>query len=128
MTNQGRRIIVNAHERSYKNGEKYLETLYGMGEKALQALIIIVIGYVVYKIFDKLFTKFIEKSSQDEIVLNFFKTIIKTVFIVIIAIMALSQLGINTSSILAIFTAASAAFALLLKTHSQASLMVLSSY
>lgn len=115
MTNQGRRIIVNAHERSYKNGEKYLETLYGMGEKALQALIIIVIGYVVYKIFDKLFTKFIEKSSQDEIVLNFFKTIIKTVFIVIIAIMALSQLGINTSSILAIFTAASAAFALAIK-------------
>ena len=95
--------------------EKYLETLYGMGEKALQALIIIVIGYVVYKIFDKLFTKFIEKSSQDEIVLNFFKTIIKTVFIVIIAIMALSQLGINTSSILAIFTAASAAFALAIK-------------
>lgn len=86
--------------------KKYLETLYGMGEKALQALIIIVIGYIVYKIFDKLFTKFIEKSSQDEIVLNFFKTIIKTVFIVIIAIMALSQLGINTSSILAIFTAA----------------------
>ncbi len=95
--------------------EKYLETLYGMGEKALQALIIIVIGYIVYKIFDKLFTKFIEKSSQDEIVLNFFKTIIKTVFIVIIAIMALSQLGINTSSILAIFTAASAAFALAIK-------------
>ena len=92
--------------------EKYLETLYGMGEKALQALIIIVIGYIVYKIFDKLFTKFIEKSSQDEIVLNFFKTIIKTVFIVIIA---LSQLGINTSSILAIFTAASAAFALAIK-------------
>ena len=81
--------------------KKYLETFYGMGEKALQALIIIVIGYIVYKIFDKLFTKFIEKSSQDEIVLNFFKTIIKTVFIVIIAIMALSQLGINTSSILA---------------------------
>ena len=48
--------------------KKYLETLYGMGEKALQALIIVVIGYVVYKIFDKLFTKFIEKSSQDEIV------------------------------------------------------------
>lgn len=95
--------------------KKYLETLYGMGEKALQALIIVVIGYVVYKIFDKLFTKFIEKSSQDEIVLNFFKTIIKTVFIVIIAIMALSQLGINTSSILAIFTAASAAFALAIK-------------
>ena len=95
--------------------KKYLETLYGMGEKALQALIIIVIGYIVYKIFDKLFTKFIEKSSQDEIVLNFFKTIIKTVFIVIIAIMALSQLGINTSSILAIFTAASAAFALAIK-------------
>ena len=91
--------------------KKYLETLYGMGEKALQALIIIVIGYIVYKIFDKLFTKFIEKSSQDEIVLNFFKT----VFIVIIAIMALSQLGINTSSILAIFTAASAAFALAIK-------------
>ena len=92
--------------------EKYLKTLYGMGEKALQALIIIVIGYIVYKIFDKLFTKFIEKSSQDEIVLNFFKTIIKTVFI---AIMALSQLGINTNSILAIFTAASAAFALAIK-------------
>ena len=34
--------------------KKYLETLYGMGEKALQALIIIVIGYIVYKIFDKL--------------------------------------------------------------------------
>ena len=68
--------------------EKYLETLYGLGEKALQALIIIIIGYIVYKIFDKLFTKFIEKSSQDEIVLNFFKTIIKTVFIVILAIMA----------------------------------------
>ena len=44
--------------------KKYLETLYGMGEKALQALIIIVIGYVVYKIFDKLFTKFIEKQGK----------------------------------------------------------------
>ena len=80
--------------------EKYLETLYGMGEKALQALIIIVIGYIVYKIFDKLFTKFIEKSSQDEIVLNFFKTIIKTVFIVIIAIILLAVLGKLTNSLM----------------------------
>lgn len=95
--------------------QKYIDTLYTLGEKALQALIIIVIGYFAYRILDKLFNKFIEKSSQDEIVLNFFRTIFKAVFIVIIAMMALSQIGINTSSILAVFTAASAAFALAVK-------------
>ena len=62
-----------------------------------------------------MFDKFIEKTQYDEIVLRFIRTIIKLSFGIIIGIMALGELGVNVTTLIAIFTTAAAAIALAFK-------------
>ena len=91
--------------------EKLVSNLSHLGE----ALLVLAIGLLIAKMASKVIMKFIEKSNYDEIILNFIHTCMKTVFYIIVVMMALSQLGVNISSLLAVFTTISAAFALALK-------------
>ncbi|MBP3276050.1 mechanosensitive ion channel domain-containing protein [Kandleria sp.] len=95
--------------------EKYLEKLFDLGEHLIAAAIIVLIGYLIYRIVAKMFDKFIEKTQYDEIVLRFIRTMIKLSFGIIIGIMALGELGVNVTTLIAIFTTAAAAIALAFK-------------
>ncbi|HAD23155.1 MAG TPA: hypothetical protein DCF47_03410, partial [Kandleria vitulina] len=57
--------------------EKYLEKLFDLGEHLIVAAVIVLIGYLIYRIVAKMFDKFIEKTQYDEIVLRFIRTMIK---------------------------------------------------
>ena len=95
--------------------EKFLNRYGDNLERLVSALLILLIGYWVSKVIRKITMAYIEKSNHDEIVLNFFHTIIKVVFTIIIILTALSTLGVDMTSLVAMFTAAAAAIALAVK-------------
>ncbi len=99
-----------------QNFLKIVVNKYGaLGEQVFNALIILAVGWVLSNLISKLIVKFIEKSNKDEIVLEFFHTVLVVAFKIVVVLMALSQLGLNMTSLVAMFTAAAAAFALALK-------------
>lgn len=95
--------------------EKLIESIFDNLMRLGQALLIIAIGYLIAKIVSKFIMKAISKSNHDEIILNFFHTCLKVAFGIMVAMMALAQLGVNVTSLVALFTTASAAIALALK-------------
>jgi len=95
--------------------EKLLEALVSLAQSALHALLIIVIGYVVYKLIRKMTTRLVEKSPVDPIIVDFVNNILKFCFMIVVGIMALDALGVNMTSVTAVFTAAAAAIALAAK-------------
>lgn len=95
--------------------EKFIESLFDNLIHLGQALLIILIGYIISKVVSKFIMRAIQKSNHDEIILNFFHTCLRVGFGIVVAMMALSQLGVNVTSLLAVFTTVSAAIALALK-------------
>lgn len=95
--------------------EKFIESLFDNLIHLGQALLIVAIGYLISKIVSKFIMRAIQKSNRDEIILNFFHTCLRVGFGIVVAMMALSQLGVNVTSLLAVFTTVSAAIALALK-------------
>lgn len=95
--------------------EKFIESLFDNLIHLGQALLIILIGYIISKVVSKFIMRAIQKSNRDEIILNFFHTCLRVGFGIVVAMMALSQLGVNVTSLLAVFTTVSAAIALALK-------------
>lgn len=81
----------------------------------LSALLIIVVGFFVTKFIIHIFTKAVKKKNIDASLLKFFIRIIKTACYIIIAMSALTQLGVPTTGLIAGFSAAAAALALALK-------------
>lgn len=79
------------------------------------ALLIIAIGLLVTHLIAYFFGKAMKKTNVDASLINFFKRVIRIVCYVIIAISALSNLGISTTGIIASFSAVAAGFALALK-------------
>ena len=89
----------------------WIDALINIGE----AVLILLIGFLITIIITKLFVKGMQKTQVDPSLINFFKRVIRIVCYVIIFISALSQLGISTTGIIASFSAVAAAFALALK-------------
>lgn len=94
---------------------EFMNSVINNGIHAFEALLIVLAGYIISKIGNRIIKKMIEKSNRDEIMLDFLHTCLKVAFWIIIAIMALAQLGVNITSLLAVFTTLSAAVALALK-------------
>lgn len=94
---------------------EFMNSVINNGIHAFEALLIVLAGYIISKIGNRIIKKMIKKSNRDEIMLDFLHTCLKVAFWIIIAIMALAQLGVNITSLLAVFTTLSAAVALALK-------------
>lgn len=95
--------------------DKFWNTLLNNATHLVEALLIVIIGYIISKIVSRVIMRMIKKSNHDQIILNFFHTCIKAGFGIVIGIMALAQLGVDITSLLAVFTTLSAAVALALK-------------
>ena len=95
--------------------EKLIDRALDFGEKLIAAIVVVALGYLLYRIISKMFDKFIEKTQYDEIVLRFIRTMIKFTFGILIGIMALGELGVYVTTLIAIFTTAAAAIALAFK-------------
>lgn len=79
------------------------------------ALVIFIVGRWIAKGICNLVRRLMNKAKMDEILTSFISNILYTALLVIVIIAALDKLGVNTSSILALFAAAGLAVGLALK-------------
>ncbi len=79
------------------------------------ALLIYVIGKIISKLIVKGLQRVMEKGGVDTILKNFLSSVAYAALLVTVVIMALGQLGVNTTSALAIFGAAGLAIGLSLQ-------------
>ena len=94
----------------------YFVREYGdFGKSLLNALIIFIVGWYGVKILLHFVIKMMKRSQLDPIVINFVKSIINIGLKIIVIITAISQLGVNTASLVAVLTTAGAAIVLGLK-------------
>ena len=85
------------------------------GIKILAAILIFLIGKWAVRKATILSKKFMEKAKVDQTLVEFLESIIYFILIIVVILASLSTLGINTTSFLAVFGAASLAIGLALK-------------
>ncbi|OOZ39096.1 mechanosensitive ion channel protein MscS [Solemya pervernicosa gill symbiont] len=85
------------------------------GIKLVTALVIFIIGRWIAKSVVSMMRRLMGRSKMDDILINFLGSITYAVLMVAVVIAALDQLGVNTTSLLAIMGAAGLAVGLALK-------------
>ena len=79
------------------------------------ALIIFIIGLIVVSIINGIVKRILLKADLDQILVNFISSIVRWLLILFVVIAALSRLGLNTNSLIALIGAAGLAIGLSLK-------------
>ena len=79
------------------------------------ALAVFIIGRWLAKIIVRIVKRLMKKANVDEVLIGFTSSILRTVLLVVVVIAALEQLGVNTTSLVAVFAAAGLAVGLALK-------------
>ncbi|MFZ7216500.1 mechanosensitive ion channel family protein [Avibacterium avium] len=95
------------------------EYVISYGTKILLALVIYLIGKRIARLFSRLLSKGVYHSTKDEMLQSFVESISYFLFLLMVIIAALSQLGINTSSLVALIGAAGLAIGLALQNSLQ---------
>lgn len=90
-------------------------TYFTYGLKIIGALLIFFIGKSVASWISKLFTKFISKSVEDVTVVSFLSSALYIVLLLFVIFTALSELGIQTTSFIAMISAIGLAIGLALR-------------
>ena len=92
-----------------------IEITSSFGLKLLTALIVVIVGKQLVKIMLKVIKVALEKANTEETVRIFIANLLNTVFTVIIFVAAINQLGVETTSIIALLGAAGLAIGLSLQ-------------
>lgn len=102
---------------SFLNSETDYLNLYIIpwGINLILALVIFIAGRWIAKVIRNLVKRMMKKANMDEMLTSFVGNILYSALLVVVIIAALDQLGVNTSSILALFAAAGLAVGLALK-------------
>ncbi|MEM7008065.1 MAG: mechanosensitive ion channel domain-containing protein [Thermodesulfobacteriota bacterium] len=79
------------------------------------ALIIFIIGLIVVSIINGIVRRILQKAKLDQILVNFISSIVRWLLLLFVVIAALSRLGLNTNSLIALIGAAGLAIGLSLK-------------
>ena len=83
--------------------KSWLSSLWGFATgRALPAIVIVVVGILAIRIVMKLVNKAMEKSKLEKTAYNLFRTLIRTVLYVLLALIAASCIGIDVSGIVAL--------------------------
>lgn len=85
------------------------------GINIVLAIAIFVVGRGLAKLIVRGLKRVMRKASMEEVLIGFLSSILNVVLLVVIVIAALEQLGVNTTSLLAVFAAAGLAVGLALK-------------
>lgn len=85
------------------------------GINIIFALLIYIIGKIVVGILINLFGKVMSRSKYDDMLVDFIKAILKAVLMLFVIVAALDQLGVDTTSMVAILGAAGLAIGLSLQ-------------
>lgn len=98
------------------NIEQFIETyVLPWGISIVMAIAIFIIGKFVVGLLVSLAKKIMTKGKVDNILINFVASIIKTVLLLFVVIAALDQLGVDTTSMIALIGAAGLAIGLALQ-------------
>lgn len=101
------------------NVNEYTDTVvrytseYGL--KIVAALAIFFIGKIIIKRLTRLIVSLMNKANVDSTLVKFLNSVIYFAFLIVVVLAALSTLGVDTTSFLAVFGAASLAIGLALK-------------
>lgn len=119
-------LDIQAQTKAFVSGVQQLELdsllnqwIIPYGTKILLAIVIYFIGKSLARLFSGLLGKAVLRSSKDEMLQGFVSSISYFLFLLIVIIAALSQLGINTSSLVALIGAAGLAVGLALQNSLQ---------
>lgn len=85
------------------------------GLKVLLALLVLVIGLWLAKLITSLAGKALTKARMDEMLVRFLESLLKALLQVVVVIAALGQLGVQTTSLIAVLGAAGLAIGLALQ-------------
>ncbi len=106
---------VNLSELSV-NSQMLIETyLLPWGSKILLALLIFIVGRMVARLIARGVGKALTTARLDPILVNFAGAVVNTALLVLVIVFALSQLGLDTTSLVALVGAAGLAVGLALK-------------
>ena len=83
------------------------------------AIAIFIIGKMVINMLIKVLVKILNKSKMDEMLVNFVASILKAILLLFVVIAALDQLGVDTTSLIALLGAAGLAVGLALQNSLQ---------
>lgn len=92
--------------------EKILVELQEFAPKLIGAVLVLVIGIVVTKIILKLLKKGFQKSKLDPLSHKFITSILRIVLYIVVLMTALSIIGVNLTSLIALFSIAGLAISL----------------
>ena len=99
----------------YLNPEIINTHLSPWGINMAMALAVFIVGRWIIKIVVRLAKRVMEKAELDVMLSNFLANILYTVLLLVVIIAALDQLGVQTTSLIAVFGAAGLAIGLALK-------------
>lgn len=85
------------------------------GTNILLALAVFIIGRWIAKLIVRIIKRLMKTANMDEVLIGFLSSILNVVLLVVVVIAALEQLGVNTTSLVALFAAAGLAVGLALK-------------
>ncbi len=99
------------------NGQTDYLNLYIIpwGINLITALVVYVLGRALAKFICRLVSRLMKRSEVDEILITFIENMLYFALLVVVIIASLDRLGVNTTSVLAIFAAAGLAVGLALK-------------
>ena len=96
-------------ENSFSLGAMTAEVLMGWAINVALAIGVFVVGRIVIRAVLKLVRAFLERGEFDQILINFLLSILHAVLLLIVVVAALDQLGIDTTSMIALLGAAGGA-------------------
>ncbi len=79
------------------------------------AIVIFIIGKIVVNVLISIFSKILKKSKMDDMLVEFIASIAKAILLLFVVIAALNQLGVDTTSLIALLGAAGLAVGLALQ-------------
>ncbi len=95
--------------------EKALDWLWNMIPSLITAIIILLVGLWVIKMINKLVARFFQHKDYDPALESFLQSFIKIALKVLLAVLVVTQLGVKTSSLIAMVGAAGLAIGLALQ-------------
>ncbi|MGI9275107.1 MAG: mechanosensitive ion channel family protein [Endozoicomonas sp.] len=100
---------------SWLNDGRWMDILAGLGVNLLIAILIYFFGKWLASHLVRVIDKIMLRRQLDEVLRQFISSILSTLFTFVIALIALEQLGVDTTSLLALLGAAGLAVGLALK-------------
>jgi len=85
------------------------------GISLITAILVFIIGRVVVNVISNLLGKALERTKLDTILIEFIQTIARIILMIFVIVAALDQLGVNTTSMIAVLGAAGLAIGLALQ-------------